>query len=166
MWHSDRPLTQQKLAFSLSELLTPLDESMFLPFLSAFWATLVANYGLIDSFRLDKFLSLIRSYVRAAFAYIAARSWSSTLAFDYLRLIGSMLLEDQGKVSDGLRYHILDVWVDELDKTDVDRTAPVSSLLEIILSTSVAGRTKVLRAKAAAVLEDPRLSTWTQAVDD
>ena len=160
MWHSDRPLTQQKLALTLSQLLGPLDESMFLPFLSAFWTTTITNYGLIDSLRLDKFLMLIRNYIYAAFAYISARSWPSETTSGYLDLIGNILLEGHGKVNDGLRYHILDVWIDELEKVDIERKAPLSSLLEAVLRTSRNGRTKVLKTRAAEVLEDPRLAEW------
>lgn len=59
-----------------------------------------------------------------------------------------------GKVPDGVRYHVLDVWVDGLVETEgwegVEIMQPVQRL-------RTEGRTKVVRERARAVLEDERL---------
>ncbi|KLJ09274.1 hypothetical protein EMPG_15300 [Blastomyces silverae] len=67
-YHSDRPLTQQSLARSLSYALVPsLREQTLQPFLRAFWITMSRDFHSLDRLRLDKYLYLIRCYVGVAF---------------------------------------------------------------------------------------------------
>ena len=160
MWHSDRLQTQQKLAVSLAGLVSPLNDSLFIPFMAAFWTTSVTNFHLIDSYRLDKFLFLIRNYVNAAFWYLEQRLWPGEMLSNYLKIIEDILLESQGKVSDGLKYHLLDIWVDELDKVDERREAPLEEVVKVVNNTKVNGRTKILRSRANDVLADERLNNW------
>lgn len=67
-YHSDRPLTQQALARSLSYSLVPtLPRSSVQRFLRAFWITIGREFHAIDRLRLDKYLHLIRCYVGVGF---------------------------------------------------------------------------------------------------
>ncbi|OJJ49736.1 hypothetical protein ASPZODRAFT_57705 [Penicilliopsis zonata CBS 506.65] len=67
-YHSDRPLTQQSLARSLSYSLVPtLPRATLHRFLRAFWITIGRDYHALDRLRLDKYLLLIRCYVGVAF---------------------------------------------------------------------------------------------------
>ncbi|OJD19066.1 hypothetical protein AJ78_00938 [Emergomyces pasteurianus Ep9510] len=67
-YHSDRPLTQQSLARSLSYTLVPsLPEQCLQSFLRAFWITMSRDFHSLDRLRLDKYLYLIRCYVGVAF---------------------------------------------------------------------------------------------------
>lgn len=160
MWHSDRPLTQQRLSNTLASLLIPLPEASFIPFVSAFWKTIYTNYSTIDSLRLDKFLYLIRRYVNTAFVYLQAKLWPAELLRSYLDVVRSVLCEEQGKVSDGLRYHIIDTWLEELDEVDRDGSAPVECIMSVIQDVAKTGRTKVLRQHAKVILKDERLKDW------
>lgn len=67
-FHSDRPLTQQALARSLSYGLVPtLPRATLHRFLRAFWITVGRDWHAIDRLRLDKYLFLVRCYVGVAF---------------------------------------------------------------------------------------------------
>ncbi|OJK00322.1 hypothetical protein ASPACDRAFT_42907 [Aspergillus aculeatus ATCC 16872] len=67
-YHSDRPLTQQALARTLSYSLVPtLPRPTLHKFLRAFWLTIGRDFHSIDRLRLDKYLFLIRCYVGVAF---------------------------------------------------------------------------------------------------
>ncbi|KAJ5204364.1 uncharacterized protein N7498_005243 [Penicillium cinerascens] len=67
-YHSDRPLTQQALARTLSYSLVPsLPQATVHRFLRAFWITIGRDYHSLDRLRLDKYLLLIRCYVGVAF---------------------------------------------------------------------------------------------------
>ena len=59
-----------------------------------------------------------------------------------------------GKVPDGLRYHVLDVWVDGMLKCEdsVNR-----GLLEPVQKIAKEGKTRTLRTRARAALDDSRL---------
>lgn len=65
-----------------------------------------------------------------------------------------MLSVGDGKVPDGVRYHVLDVWNDGLVETegweDTEVMRPVKRL-------RAEGRTKVVRERAGEVLGDERL---------
>lgn len=54
MWHSDKPLTQQRLARDLADLLTVVRErENFLGFVRAFWQTIAREWGGIDALRMS-----------------------------------------------------------------------------------------------------------------
>lgn len=74
---SDRPRTQQRLAVDLADLLTPMEEKNFVPFLEAFWITMVREWNGIDVLRMDKFLLLVRTYLAGSFRYLGARKWEA-----------------------------------------------------------------------------------------
>ena len=61
-----------------------------------------------------------------------------------------------GKVADGIRYHVCDVWVDGLVEVEGWEDAGVMRPVERL---SKEGRTKTVRQRAAVVLEDERLCT-------
>lgn len=67
--------------------------------------------------------------------------------------VGALRAND-GKVPDGVRYHVLDVWVDGLLETEGWGGA---GLLRPVERLRTEGRTKVVRERAREVLEDERL---------
>ena len=121
--------------------------------MAAFWTTVTTNYSSIDSLRLDKFLYLIRCYVNAGFLYLRGKKWESALLEGHLELVRNVLCERVGRVSDGLRYHLLDIWVEELENVDGEGTAPEEKILGVVKDVAAEGRTKVLREYAKKVLE-------------
>lgn len=66
----------------------------------------------------------------------------------------SVLNVKDGKVPDGLRYHVLDVWVDALLECDEWED---KGLLEPVQRVAKEGTTKVLRSHATSTLDDERL---------
>ncbi|PGH11093.1 hypothetical protein AJ80_07281 [Polytolypa hystricis UAMH7299] len=80
-YHTDRPLTQQALARSLSSTLIPtLPEQTLLPFLRAFWITMSRDFHSLDRLRLDKYLFLFRCYIGAAFDVYLKRGFAAATA--------------------------------------------------------------------------------------
>ena len=76
--------------------------------------------------------------------------------------IGGLSTGD-GKVPDGVRYHVLDVWVDGLVEREqwegVGIMRPVEGL-------KTEGRTKVMRERAREVLSDERLQGTEERTGD
>ena len=63
-----------------------------------------------------------------------------------------------GKVSDGLRYHVLDVWVDGLVGAEGwEKEVRRGTVMRPVENLRAAGRTKTVRERAREVLEDERL---------
>ena len=67
--------------------------------------------------------------------------------------VGALSVND-GKVPDGVRYHVLDVWIDGLLETEGWKGA---GLLRPVERMKTEGRTKVVRERAREVLDDERL---------
>ncbi|MCJ1382616.1 hypothetical protein MMC17_005729 [Xylographa soralifera] len=163
MWHSDRPIPQQRLALALSHLLLPLSTSLFIPFLTAFWTTISREWTSIDALRMDKFMRLVRCYVNTAFTYLSNHSWDADLLEAYLDLVEAIPLSAANlKVGDGLRYHVLDVWVEELSRVDGKREGqcPVDELMRPVRKLEKDGRTKKVRERARECSADDRLKDW------
>ena len=72
--------------------------------------------------------------------------------------VGALSAGD-GKVPDGVRYHVLDVWVDGLVETEGWEEVGIMRNVEGLMTK---GRTKVVRERAREVLGDERL----QGIDD
>lgn len=115
---------------------------------------------------MDKFLRLVRCYVNAAFTYLSRLGWEDGLLKEYLGLMGQGPLSkgdtSSMKVPDGLRYHVLDVWVDELENVVGERflddeSVPLEEILGLVRRVASEGRTKALRQRSMNALEDERL---------
>jgi ribosomal RNA-processing protein 1 len=162
IFHTDRPIAQTHLSQQLSSLVIPLPHSLFVPFLTAFYTTLSANFSLIPSLRLDKYLYLIRRYISVAFTYLSLHAWSSTLMSTYLALLQGPVgplskgVGDEAKVPDGLRYHVLDVWVEELvpilKEGEEDEVGEV--LMDAVRRLEGEGRGKALRKRAKEAVRE------------
>lgn len=70
--------------------------------------------------------------------------------------LGGPLSAGDGKVPDGLRYHVLDVWVEELVKVE-GWDGVKEMMMRPVKGLAEKGRTKVVRARAKEVLGDRRL---------
>lgn len=178
MWFSDRPRTQQKLADDLANLTTQLQSVNFFPFVDAFWVIMAREWENLDHHRLDKFLMLLRRYVAATFRRLKAEEWDEEWVADYGKMVQHVPLNVRdGKVSNGIRLHLFDIYLDELervmkegreldaDSEEVDWKAvmqdvPVLELLEPIHDLGKNSPTKFIREKAAEVLADERLVEW------
>ncbi|KAI4170474.1 MAG: hypothetical protein LQ343_004977 [Gyalolechia ehrenbergii] len=176
LWHTPPPHASQRLCTSLSSLLAPLAPILFTRFISAFWNTIIVNYTSIPALRLDKYLLLIRYYIRDSFTYLKSCDWYVGLvnAFvhimkgDWKEVKGDLgpLSSGNGRVPDGIRYHVLDVWVDELERVAGDDGVGVvvaEWLMEPVRRLEDEGRTKVVRGRAKEVLEDERVKGWLEA---
>lgn len=65
MWMADKPLIQEELADSISSLINMFAKpSQSYRFIEAFFKTLGRNHDNIDKFRIDKFLMLVRRFLR------------------------------------------------------------------------------------------------------
>ena len=170
MWMSDKTLNQQRLARDLADLCDVLSgRENLLGFVRAFWKTIAREWGGIDALRMDKFLYLVRCYVGKGFACVGTREWADEeLLEEYLGILEAVPLNVAfAKIPNGLRYHVIDVYVDELDKVDVSRTAPVEKILVPLRELGEKSSAKAVRLRVRGALEDERLRDWKAAhLDD
>ncbi|KAH0259110.1 hypothetical protein KCU91_g15402, partial [Aureobasidium melanogenum] len=162
MWSCDKPAPQRRLALDLSALVSLLStRANFIGFMRAFWQTISREYTGIDSLRMDKFLFMIRSYVNAGFAYCAKTNWKDAQTRkEYLDLLREIPLNPRDpKVPNGLKYHVIDVYVDELEKVGDDK-APYEELMAPLVELGEKAVLKSVRKKVEEALDDERAKKW------
>lgn len=166
MWSADKPRYQQALARDLASLCTVFSTTAnTLLFIRTFWQTMAREWTGIEALRMDKFLYLCRQYISTGFSLCAKNSWSdSEFRTEYLDILAEIpLAPREPKVPNGLRYHILDIYVDELDKVDAERSAPLDLIEEALGPLRKLGKespTKSVRERVAEALDDERVGDW------
>lgn len=166
MWMSDKPLIQQRLAVDFAALVDTLHPEIVLPFLDAFWKTMAREWNGIDVLRMDKFLFLVRQYLAASFRQFSKQGWRDTNSIEqYMDILAETPLNQTDmKIPNGMRYHVLDIYVDELDKVDEKREGkmPLEQLLGPVQALEKESPMKVVRKRAKEALEDERLKNWNK----
>ena len=163
---SDKPRTQQQLARDLAGLVDILPNEMLLPFLDAFWTTMAREWLGIDVLRMDKFLYLVGCYVKAGWRQFARRGWreeDEVQLEEYLQVLKNIPLNPRdGKIPNGMRYHVIDIYIDELDTVDEKREGkmPLEKLLTPLRLIESESPTKSVRSRAQEALNDERLKVW------
>ena len=82
---------------------------------------------------------------------------------EYVRVLEEGPLSvDEPRVPDGIRYHVVDVYVDELDRVDRAREGemPIEVVLGPLRRLGRESLNKVVRAKVEEALGDERLRDW------
>nr|POE47404.1 ribosomal rna-processing protein 1 like [Quercus suber] len=160
MWMSDKPLNQQRLARDLAALVDALrTPDARLAFIAAFWETMCNMWLEIDALRMDKFLYLLRCYVGKGFELCMGEGEEFTQR--YLELLERAPLEPKDhRIPNGVRFHVLDVYLDELEKVDSRRTADVEKFLEPVGKLRSETLTKAVRERCVEALEDERVRDW------
>ncbi|PWW78814.1 Nop52-domain-containing protein [Tuber magnatum] len=164
MWLSDRPRTQQRLVLDLAGLLDSMETKNAGLFLEAFWITIAREWNGVDVLRMDKFLLLVRGYLASSFRYQHARKWEKDLVGRFMDLLREIPLSPKDmKVPNGLRYHLIDIYVDELEKLkreEMKAPLPIAALLSPFEELVLASPTKLVRTRSKELLCDGRLAGW------
>lgn len=167
LWMQDKPALQQRLSRDLASLVSTLRTSVVIPFLRAFFNTMAREWKQIEALRLDKYLYLIRQYVNASFAFLSRNEWEKSLVKEWNKVVEECPLEPQDmRIPNGLRYHILDIWVDEMERVHETmwQEESMSDILEMLVlpieKLAKEGQLRTLRNAAKECLADCRLRSW------
>ena len=138
------------------------------------WSTPVTFDLEVVNCRLDKFYLLARRYVAAGFKFLHSKDWSEDVIEQYNEMLetGPLRYDVQPpcwhrsptnpKIPNSIRYHITDIYLDELEKVIPLQEAPENFLLQVrrpFIKLQTEGIDKTARIKARELLEDPRLNT-------
>jgi len=168
----DKPALQQSLSRDFASLVSTLKPGVALPFIRAFFLTMSREWTNIEALRLDKYLYLIRQYMNASFQHLAAKKWKSSVLEQFNTIMEETPLNPTNmKIPNGLRYHVLDVWVDELEKVnseweDEKKQKILETLVQPIEKLAKNGSLKVLREAAKEVLAEDTLRQWRGQEDE
>ncbi|CCG82247.1 Ribosomal RNA-processing protein 1 homolog [Taphrina deformans PYCC 5710] len=164
-WHSDRTLVQQNLANDLSNLVLTVRDNNLMPFLNAFWITICREWNSIDILRLDKFYTLLRRFIGTAFQKLRKLSWKESFVNEYISLLEALPLSvDNVKVPNGIRYHLADIYIEELSKAVPEqerKKVPIDIFLRPFETIITKSPTKAVRLRVMkSVFEDKTLTEY------
>lgn len=93
-------------------------------FCRTFFRTMRQNWGVTDQHRVDKFYTLMRYVLRQMYVYMANRSFNLGI----VRLFNDALFEEiLSMTPNGLRFHIIDISVEELAKVSKETSSSVDT---------------------------------------
>lgn len=137
-------------------------------FSEAFWETMAREWSAIDVHRMNKILLLIRLVTRSVFKICMPSAEEGNKRPSSMRDTNEqcIILEKwplslrERKVPDGLRYHVLDIWVDELKavvrhaniKLHAECKNIEQKFMEPVEKLAKGGLTKPVRARAKETL--------------
>ena len=99
-------------------------------FITAFFQT-CNNWSNIDKLRLDKFYLLIREFLKQAFKFISNHGWSESVIEKFSAALQTHPLElISDFISDGVKLHLIDIYINELLKAY--RNITMSSLICLV----------------------------------
>ncbi|ODV89222.1 hypothetical protein CANCADRAFT_14591, partial [Tortispora caseinolytica NRRL Y-17796] len=166
MYLADRPKYQHELADRMSNLVLIVNEKSFDQFVASFWKVHSAEWSRLDRHRLDKYLYLIRRTVNAMFTKVARSHWTVESAEKIAGLLRAHAFAlESTSAPNGIRLHLLDIYLDELESVigDTDRET-IKTALDIVAQPFIEVadcRNKVLRKKFDEdVKSDKRLVEW------
>ncbi|KTW26323.1 hypothetical protein T552_02809 [Pneumocystis carinii B80] len=172
MWMCDRPLAQQKLANDIGDLILKCPSDSSLLFLKAFWETICREWNSIDSLRLDKFYLLIRKNIEGGFRLCMSSNWSEEIVNKYVLLLQDIPLNPTNpKIPNSIRYHILDVYLDELDKVfpvkNKNQNFQIKVFLSPFLNLIEKSHDKYVKKRVSeAIFLDKRIELWNNKDDN
>jgi ribosomal RNA-processing protein 1 len=167
LWMQDKPALQQGLSRDLASIVSSLRTPVVLPFIRAFFLTMSSEWSRIEALRLDKYLYLIRQYLNASFTFLSRNKWKKSLLEQWNTVVEEIPLERQNmRIPNGLRYHVMDIWVDEMEKVEgeawekEDKRETLETLVLPVEKMAKDGKLKPLRNAAKECLADDRLRAW------
>ncbi|GMS96470.1 hypothetical protein PENTCL1PPCAC_18645 [Pristionchus entomophagus] len=130
MWMQDKMLNQEELADNISGLLNVFEsEDEKALYVQCFFAALSKEWQVIDRWRMDKFLMLIRRLVRTAFLHLASLKWKKSVTEKYWKAFKATVMSNDRTFRDSLKFHFASIFLDELDNAGNITTERVTDLV-------------------------------------
>ncbi|NXR57871.1 RRP1B protein, partial [Rhadina sibilatrix] len=157
MWMQDKPLLQEELAANISQLIHVFQntEARHL-FIQTFWQTMNREWNGIDNLRLDKYYMLMRLILRQSFEVLKRSEWDEGLVEPLLQLLMKEIMEPDSNSPTGIKFHFIDIYLDELAKVGAKELTADQNLKFIEPFCKIAAKSKdqrVLHAVATGVFE-------------
>jgi hypothetical protein len=96
-------------------------------YISTFLCTVRREWGNVDKHRVDKFYTAVRFMISEAYKYMSKRNWNIGIIqlFNDAIYNEGLAAETPG-LTNGLRYHLIDICIDELAKVNRESALPLT----------------------------------------
>ncbi|XP_014204201.1 ribosomal RNA processing protein 1 homolog isoform X1 [Copidosoma floridanum] len=130
MWMSDKPLVQEDLAESLSNLVHCFESiDTALLYTKCTLKSLATEWLGLDNYRVDKFEMLVRRILRQTFVVCKKLSWKKKCVVGVGKVLEEILMDAKNCL--GLKLHITNVYMEELAKVGEEKI-PESMVTEFV----------------------------------
>jgi len=118
MWMADKPLLQDQLAAQISSWIHEFrNDDQARLYIDAGFATFAREWWGIDRWRLSKFMTFVRYFLRETFVFLKRLHWAKEDIDKFTKMIRrNVLSPNENRSCDGLKLHITDVYLEELAK--------------------------------------------------
>ncbi|KAK2502049.1 hypothetical protein MC885_001771 [Smutsia gigantea] len=143
MWVQDEPLLQEELANTLSQLIHAVNnsEAQHL-FIQTFWQTVSREWAGTDRLRLGRYRRLIRLVLRQSFEVLKQSGWEESQIKLFLDILMKEILHPESQAPNGVKFHMIDIYLDELSKVGGKELLADQNLKFIDPFCRVAAKTK------------------------
>ncbi|XP_007493268.2 ribosomal RNA processing protein 1 homolog B isoform X1 [Monodelphis domestica] len=143
MWMQDESLLQEELADTISQLIHVVNnlEAQHL-FIQTFWKTMNREWKGIDQQRLDKYYMLIRLVLRQSFEVLKRNGWDESRIKLFLDVLMKEILHPESNSPNGVKFHFIDIYLDELAKVGAKELGADQNLKFIDPFCKIAAKTK------------------------
>ncbi|XP_066115350.1 ribosomal RNA processing protein 1 homolog B isoform X3 [Saccopteryx bilineata] len=117
MWVQNRPLLQEELANTISQLIHAVNnlEAQHL-FIQTFWQTMNREWKGTNRLHLDKYYMLIRLVLRESFEVLKRNGWEESRIKVFLDVLMKEVLNPESQSPNGVKFHFIDIYLDELSR--------------------------------------------------
>jgi len=118
MWMADKPVLQDELASDISSWIHEFrDVDQARLYIDAGFATFAREWWGIDRWRLSKFMTFVRYFLRESFVYLKQLKWLKVHVKKFTKMLEKNVLSpNENRACDGLKLHITDIYLEELAK--------------------------------------------------
>ncbi|XP_059505999.1 ribosomal RNA processing protein 1 homolog A isoform X1 [Stegostoma tigrinum] len=144
MWMQDKPLLQEELANTISQLIHAFKnlDAKFL-FMETFFQTMNREWNGIDRLRLDKFYLLIRLMLRQFLEELKSMNWDDSVVNRFLSCVTNEVLKPTSNTeASGIRFHFVDIYLQELAQVGAHQLSADQNLKFIEPFCRIAAKTK------------------------
>jgi len=132
-WMSDKMLIQEELAENISNIIDVFgNKKATLSYIKCFMITMGREWYGLDKWRKDKYLQLIRRFVRKIFKYNKAKNWDKNIARDLAKHFRTKCFTSSNIANGiGFQLQVIDVYMEELAKVGGEEVS--QEIIEIYL---------------------------------
>ncbi|XP_072470933.1 ribosomal RNA processing protein 1 homolog B isoform X4 [Notamacropus eugenii] len=111
-------------------------------FIQTFWKTMNREWKGIDQQRLDKYYMLIRLVLRQSFEVLKRNGWDESRIKLFLDVLMKEILHPESNSPNGVKFHFIDIYLDELAKVGAKELVADQNLKFIDPFCKIAAKTK------------------------
>jgi len=131
MWMADKPLLQDQLAGQISSWIHEFrDNDQARLYIDVGFATFAREWWGIDRWRLSKYMTFVRYFLRESFVFVKNLKWFKSDILKFTKMLRQNVLSaNENRSCDGLKLHITDIYLEELAKVGGTSLKPKKLIL-------------------------------------